>query len=97
MWVRSLGGEDPLEEYSCLENLMHRGAWWAVVHRVQKDSDTTEAMWHAHTGHFGVFVMTHFPERTCLLNPIFIDQIRALPLSSEMHVFIQLTLFLFYI
>ena len=34
--VRSLGGEDPLEEgmalqYSCLENPMNRGAWGATV------------------------------------------------------------------
>ena len=39
----SLGGEDspgggnghPLQ-YSCLENPMDRGAWWATVHRVVK-------------------------------------------------------------
>ena len=23
-------------QYSCLENPMNRGAWWAVVHRVTK-------------------------------------------------------------
>ena len=23
-------------QYSCLENLMDRGAWWATVHRVAK-------------------------------------------------------------
>ena len=41
--VQSLGWEDPLEkemanrlQYSCLENLMDRGAWWAVVHGVAK-------------------------------------------------------------
>ena len=40
--VRSLGGEDPLEKemathfYSCLENPMDRGAWWAAVHEVTK-------------------------------------------------------------
>ena len=40
---KSLGWEDPLEEgmamplqYSCLENLMDRGAWQAAVHRVAK-------------------------------------------------------------
>ena len=40
-WVPSLGREVPLEEgqgnplqYSCLENPMDRGGWWAVVHRV---------------------------------------------------------------
>ena len=38
-WVQSLGWEDspgggyghPLQ-YSCLENRMDRGAWWATVH-----------------------------------------------------------------
>ena len=38
-WVRSLDGEDFLEEeiqYFCLENSMDRGAWWATVHRVAK-------------------------------------------------------------
>ena len=28
-------------QYSCLENPMDRGAWWATVHGVAKDSDTT--------------------------------------------------------
>ena len=28
-------------QYSCLGNPMDRGAWWATVHRVAKDSDTT--------------------------------------------------------
>ena len=34
---RSSGGEhgNPLQ-YSCLENPMDRGAWWASVHRVTK-------------------------------------------------------------
>ena len=42
-WVRSLGWEDPLEKemathslYSCLENPMDGGAWWATVHWVAK-------------------------------------------------------------
>ena len=28
-------------QYSCLDNPMERGTWWATVHRV-KESDTTE-------------------------------------------------------
>ena len=43
MQVQSLGQEDPLEEelatplqYSCLENPMDRGAWWAAAHGVAK-------------------------------------------------------------
>ena len=42
-WVRSLGlGRSPGEgngnplRYSCLENPMDRGAWWATVHGVAK-------------------------------------------------------------
>ena len=36
-WERSLGGGhgNPLQ-YSCLENPIDRGAWWAIVHRVAK-------------------------------------------------------------
>ena len=39
---RALGKVDgnPLQ-YSCLENTMDRGAWWAMVHSVT-ESDTTE-------------------------------------------------------
>ena len=41
-WVQSLGQEDPLEkdmatlQYSCLEDSMDRGVWWATVHGVKK-------------------------------------------------------------
>ena len=39
---RSTGGGNgtPLQ-YSCLENPMDRGAWWATVHGVAKESNTT--------------------------------------------------------
>ena len=49
---RSPGGEhrNPLQ-YSCLENPMDRGAWWATVHRVT-ELDTTEATEHTHTHTF---------------------------------------------
>ena len=44
IWAQSLCWEDPLEEgmathfiqYSCLENPMDRGAWWATLHTVEK-------------------------------------------------------------
>ena len=31
-------------QYSCLENSMDRGAWWATVHRVTKESDTIQLL-----------------------------------------------------
>ena len=40
-------GRSPGEEngnalqYSCLENSMDRGAWWAIVHGVTKELDMT--------------------------------------------------------
>ena len=44
-WGRSPGGghSNPLQ-YSCLENPMGRGAWWATVYRVA-ESDMTEMTW----------------------------------------------------
>ena len=51
MWVRCLRREEPLEkgngsplQHSCLENSMGRGAWWATVHGVTIESDTTEQL-----------------------------------------------------
>ena len=41
-WGRSPGegNGNPLK-YSCLGNPMDRGAWWATVHGVAKELDTT--------------------------------------------------------
>ena len=39
---RSLGkGNGNPPQYSCLGNPMNRGAWWATVHEVAKESDMT--------------------------------------------------------
>ena len=35
------GNGNPLQ-YSCLENPMDRGAWWATVYGASKESDMTE-------------------------------------------------------
>ena len=39
---RSLGGGNgyPLQ-YSCLDNPIDRGAWWATIHGVTRESDMT--------------------------------------------------------
>ena len=50
-WVPSLGWEDSLVEghgnplqYSCLENPMDRGAWWAAVQGVQQGRTQLSAL-----------------------------------------------------
>ena len=37
------GNGNPFQ-YSCLENPMDRGAWWATVHQGSKESDMTEQL-----------------------------------------------------
>ena len=37
------GSGNPLQ-YSCLGNPMDREAWWAIIHGVAKDLDTTEQL-----------------------------------------------------
>ena len=36
------GGNGYPFQYSCQENFMDRGAWWATVHGVAKESDMTD-------------------------------------------------------
>ena len=50
-WIQSLGWEDPLEVGMATHSSllarrisMDRGAWWAAVHKVTKESDTTEQL-----------------------------------------------------
>ena len=41
-WERShAGGHGNPLQYSCLEDSMDRGAWWAIVYGVSKKSDMT--------------------------------------------------------
>ena len=66
---RSPGKENsnPLQ-YSCLENPMDRGAWWAAVHGVAKELDTTQWLnnnftmkyWIAH----GIFWILYWKWKT---------------------------------
>ena len=53
-WVQSPGeGNGHPFQYSCLENPMDRGAWWASVHGVTKDSEQLSTQDHVfHTTHF---------------------------------------------
>ena len=46
---RSPGGEhDNPPQYSCLENLMNRGTWWATVHGVTEHRTQLSDLAHMH-------------------------------------------------
>ena len=46
-------------QYSCFENPLDRGAWWATVHGVTKSwTDFTERLSTAHSTAGSVFVLT---------------------------------------
>ena len=50
-WVGRTPGEgngNPLQ-YSCLQNSMNRGAWWATVHGGYKELNMTEYLTFSHT------------------------------------------------
>ena len=46
------GNGNPLQ-YSCLENPVERGAWWAIVHGVTKESNMTEQLNSSNRAVFG--------------------------------------------
>ena len=57
-------------QYSCLQKPMDRGAWRAAVHRVAKESDTTDhvrahtrACTHTHTHTFKLYQCQHIGDR----------------------------------
>ena len=55
------GGNGNLLQYSCLENSMDRGAWWAEVHRIAKSWTQLSTHTHTHTH-------THTQEMSVPLN-----------------------------
>ena len=59
---RSLGeGNGYPVQYSCLENPMDRGAWWAIVHGDHKEVDTAEQLT------LSLFFLLELSERLTLL------------------------------
>ena len=61
-----VGNGNPLH-YSCLENSMHRGAWWATVHGSQRVGQDW-AQPHAHFIYIYIYIYIYISFRThCLL------------------------------
>ena len=74
---RSPGGEhgNPLQ-YSCLENLMDRGAWWAIVHGVSKSGTRLSTRAHTHT---------HTHTHTPLPSSLILSSLLTLPSSLNVY------------
>ena len=63
------GNGNPFQ-YSCLENPMDRGAWWATVHGVAKSQTRLSDFTHTHTHtHTHRLVIAFLPRSKCLLIP----------------------------
>ena len=59
------GGHGDPHQYSCLENPMNRGAWWATVHGVT-ESDMTEATTEARTIFYFICLLFYILNRGCV-------------------------------
>ena len=57
MYVYTGEGNGNPFQYSCLENPMDGGAWWATVHS-HKQSDTTQRL-HVHFSYTYTYIYTH--------------------------------------
>ena len=74
------GNGNPLQ-YSCLENSMDRGAWWATVHRVTKcQTGLSECMHVCACACAHVRVHTHTHTHSVRLNLVFWASLCSSPL-----------------
>ena len=65
------GGHGNSLQYSCLENPMFRGSWWAVVHRVTKTQTGLKQLSNAHLmGHPPQSSQMFFSALTPCLEPL---------------------------
>ena len=84
------GNGNPLQ-YSCLENPTDRGAWWATVNGVTKESDTTERLIHKHVHLYFIQAAKNILSNTsheCTLKsedslPLHESQTKEAPIASE--------------
>ena len=95
-----VGHSSPLQ-YSCLENPMNRGAWWAIVHRGCTESVLTEAIYHTHTSlikcHFIYFCLpssfTYSPSIISIIYQSYIIYVPNYHFYLSPNLFISLNLF----
>ena len=70
------GNGNPLQ-YSCLENPMDGGAWWAIIHGVGRNEQLSTYSCHAKsiriTTHYLNFFLSHMSRSAVSFNPSLID------------------------
>ena len=75
-------------QYYCLGNPMDRGAWWATVHEVTKESNTTEANQHAHTEQRNIGLGLEMKRYECIVKPCFYqgcESVSRSVVSNSLH------------
>ena len=79
---RSPGGRNgDLPQYSCLENPMDRGAWWATVHWVLGSDTTTEQL----STHTQTHTDTHTVAPICSLLIYYLHKFFSIQRSLKQH------------
>ena len=63
-------GSGNLLQYSCLENSMDRGGWWALVHGAAKSQTQLSNSTHTHTGKLNKDQSLHLAEKCSSSNEL---------------------------
>ena len=69
------GGHGNPLKYSCLENPMDKGAWWAAVHRIAQSWHVWSNLAHMHKLHNSLYFLIPYPY---IATPCF-------PLPTDIH------------
>ena len=80
-----VGNGNPLQ-YSCLENPMDRGVWWATVHRIAKSWTWLNDWAYTHTAYISLSEWVSEVTQSC---PTLCDPIDYIPPGSSIHGILQ--------
>ena len=79
------GNGYPLQ-YSCLENPMDRGSWWAVVHGVTKNQKSLSNSTRTHTPHSSHFSNSYYLQNSVLSTVVLEALVRPNYIIALIHI-----------